>query len=366
MVNPNDRGRYVASTDGAPPLPPPGGYRAAKRVPDSAVDLPEGAPLPPEAFTDRHRKPMQVSWVGIIAVAAASVLAIVLLGSLAMQDAARVYGINMLAAQLGVLVLVIAALFSKRGRVLGASALAVALVFNVGTVGALIAVRTSAVGSYTQATSESDRFWQSYPGIKGVDPASVLAQPSLEEVRAKANTVLADMRAALTSRYGTTWFSTPELVKPERNGYGGESMLQSLTSEAWFSNEPVQQVSTKYAVMDVLDQVAADHGLSELRSINDPSYGLSADTLTKMFGSDDPDTQVQWEWYAYDWDSGAIYYIDLIDLSRDSSGEFTKARDAMHAQTGEPREGIQLLVYASQLLSDADEDAFRDAISKYP
>ena len=368
MVNgPQQPGsRYVTNSDGAPPVPPPGGYKAAKRVPSLTPGLPDGAPLPIEAWNAPAGEQKKPAWLGIAALSAAVVFVIVLIVSLATQATDAIYSVNMIAAQLAVLALVIVALFTKRGRALGASALVLTLVFNVATVGALTAVRTSVAGSYTNTRSEADKFWEAYPGAKSIDEATVLAQPSLEAVRSRVEAAYADVRAALSDEFGYTWTSTPELVKPERNGYGGESMLQNYTSESWFTNEPVQDFSRKHDIMGVIEDVMVEHGFTSLTSINDPSYGLTPDILKKMFGSADPATQPQWEWYSYDWDSDTVLYFDIIDLSLDTTGEFTAARQAMHDRTGEPMEGIQLVALGEYLLSEQDVDAFRDAMSKYP
>ena len=41
-------------------------------------------------------------------------------------------------------------------------------------------------------------------------------------------------------------------------------------------------------------------------------------------------------------------------------------REAEHAQTGEPLEGLQLMIYARQLLSEDDRGEFEQRLEEYP
>ncbi len=63
----------------------------------------------------------------------------------------------------------------------------------------------------------------------------------MEEVRAEADSLFTDIRERLTADFGFTWVQVgDEDVRPERNGYGGESMLSEYTSAAWATEQPVE------------------------------------------------------------------------------------------------------------------------------
>ena len=82
---------------------------------------------------------------------------------------------------------------------------------------------------------------------------------------------MAEVRDRLTQQFGFTWVQTGKVdVSPERNGYGGESMLQKYTSTVWTTEQPVQDTRRKRDVMRVVNQVLAENGMSDLYALNEP------------------------------------------------------------------------------------------------
>lgn len=353
--------RYVTRSDGAPPLPPPGGYRGARRVPGrDGGAVPAGAAALGAAPRVR---PNAFAWIAL-AVATAFALALVVLLALGATDA--IYGATVVALQLVVVGVIAAALATRRARSLGAAALAVTLLLNVGTVGALSAMRTSAEGGYAGTQTEEERRLEAYPGIKD-EPASVtLGRPSLEEMRATSEALSAEIRSELTARYGFTWTEAPpEDLRPERNGYGGESMLVRYTSTTWSTNEPVTGYELKSGVMAAIDHVLSRHQWFLMIAFNDPRSGMDPTILEKFYGSDDPATQVAWEWYTEDPSGDLSFYATMTDLADDTTGSWRSDREAQHAQTGEPLEGLQISFSAERLLSTADRDEFEKRMAEY-
>ncbi|GAA5144903.1 hypothetical protein GCM10025768_01340 [Microbacterium pseudoresistens] len=384
-----DRGsRYVAGTEGAPPLPPPGGYRGARRVapttppvappasgaPTAPAPPPSAPPAAwpladhhaPEAAAPRERS-AHTGAMGWIAIGAATVFALILLVTLASGAVGALYGTTLLVLQLLVLVAVVAALCTARGRLLGAAALAVALVFNVATLGGVGAVGAEALGAYDGQKSDEQKFWEAYPGIKDDDPGQALYQPSLEDVRAEAEATLAAVRQRLTAEYGIQWVAVgDEVLRPERNGYGGESMLQQYTSASWASTEPITGYTRKLAVMHTIEDVLWERGWEGMWAFNDPRSGIDPSIIQKMYGGDRPENQVNWEWYAELWPDPGLFYADIVDLANDGTGQYRASREATSARTGEPLEGLQLVVIAGELLSADDAAAYEDALKRYP
>ena len=135
MVDPEQqRSRYVTNSDGAPPLPPPGGYRGARRTPDPAASAVHNA----VATNEEPKRPANA--IGWIALVSGILFAVILLGTFLAGGTDTIYGVTMLALQLVVVGIAIAALLTRRGRRLGAVALSIALLFNTATVGAMGAV----------------------------------------------------------------------------------------------------------------------------------------------------------------------------------------------------------------------------------
>ncbi|WP_345751826.1 hypothetical protein [Microbacterium rhizophilus] len=346
--------RYVTRSDGAPPLPPPGGYRGARRV--------SADPVPEAAAAARPRR----GAMGWAALGASALFAVVLLALLASGATDAIYGATVVVLQLAVVGVIVAALATARGRTLGAAALALALVLNVGTVGALSAMRTSAEGGYAGTEPEEQRHRESFPGVKDEAASATLARLSLEQVRATSDALSAEIRDALSAEYGVTWTAAPaEDLRPERNGYGGESMLVRYTSTTWSTNEPVTGVARKTAMMRAIEDVIARHDWWAMIAFNEPSSGMDPSILERFYGSADPAAQVAWEWYTEDRTGDIALYATIADLSNDGTGEWRTDREAQHAQTGEPVEGLQISFYAERLLSETDRGEFTRRMAEY-
>ncbi|MBT2484144.1 MULTISPECIES: hypothetical protein [unclassified Microbacterium] len=360
------RARYLAGAEGAPPVPPPGGYRGARRQQTPAVAGPPAPGVHANATADGAKKPANA--LGWTAIVTSVLFALTLLGTLLAGGTDILYGVTMLALQLLTVAVIVAALFSPRGRMLGAIALVVALLFNVATVGGMSALQTSASGSYEGRKSDEQKHAEAYPAIKDTDPQQTLSQQSLEEVRAQADELFADIRTRLTEEFGYTWTQVrDEDLRPERNGYGGESMLAEYTSAGWATNEPIQDYARKLEVMDVIDEVVLEHGLWNLYAFNDPAIsGMDPAVIAKLYGSDDPRTQNTWEYYTENYPDPLRFYANIYDLSNDPDGGFRTAREAQNARTGEPLEGLQLVVIASGVLSEADRAEFEEKLKDYP
>lgn len=366
MDHEKQRARYLAGAEGAPPVPPPGGYRGARRQQAATAGALQPATSGTTATLEAEKKPANA--LGWIALGTAMLFALILLVTLLAGGTDVLYGITMLALQLLVVAVIIAALFSSRGRMLGAIALVITVLFNVATVGGMSALQTSASGNYEGVKSEEQKHEEAYPAIKGTDPQQTLSQQSLEEVRAQADELFADIRARLTAEFGYSWVPVgDEDLRPERNGYGGESMLVEYTSTAWATNEPLQDYGQKLDVMAAIDDVVVEHGLWNLYSFNDPSNsGIDPSMIAKLYGSDDPRTQDTWEYYTENYPDPLRFYANVYDLSHDEDGGFRTTREAQSARTGEPLEGLQLVVIASGVLSEADRAEFEEKLQEYP
>lgn len=359
------RGRYLGGSEGAPPTPPPGGYRGARRVP--AQNYPQTAPVARDAAaaTAEESRPGPGA-LGWIALAASGLFLVILLSLLRASPASIFFDTPLIALQLIVVAVTIAALVTRRARTLGAIALSIALLANIGTVGAASAVQAAESGDFDRVKTDRQRHDEAFPGIRDVPSRDILNQPSLEEMRARANDFMADVRATLTARYGYSWVQvSEETLRAERNGYGGESMLVQMLSAGWATNEPVDAYIRKVGIMSAVGEVAARHDMWGPYSLNDdPNFDRSL--TEKLYGSADPRTQHTWEWYSSAYPDPGWLYITIYDLSQDRSGQLRATREAQSARTGEPREGIQLIYYASELLSETDRAEFIERMRGYP
>ncbi|MGF3052498.1 hypothetical protein ACQUSY_00820 [Microbacterium sp. YY-03] len=354
--------RYVANSEGAPPVPPPGGYRGAQR--SRAPQLPPGAPQPPTGSAS-DGKPKR-AWMGPVALAVAGAFVVVLLIVWNVGGSHTLYGFNMLAIQLAVLAVVLVALFTPGARRWGSLALAVCLVANVATIGAAGALTSAYTGNYENLKTDEQKFWEKYPGIKDEEPIYLIGAPSYEEYKADADEILLKVRERLTADFGFTWTEpADEMKRPIRNGYGGESWFFTYTSQKWMTNEAVHGVSDKTAVVNSINSVAADFGYDELYSLTQPGY-RDDKVLEQLYGSAEPTEQAIWEFYTGDYDADFTLYVQMVDLSMDNAdGKFRKDREDWNARTGEPLEGVIVYVVTGPTISEDDEVAFDELLSDY-
>lgn len=355
MVTPSsDRRAYVGSSAGAPPPPPPGGYRGARRVP---------LPPPVEAAPDPRPAPSVLSWIALVAAALFALVLLVLWGTGATS---AIYAVGTLAVQLAVAIAVVAALTDPRGRRLGGIALALVLVVNIGTIGAASAIGGHPTPESVAAPDPADDYWAAYPGIQGQTTEEILARPSLEEVQRLGDELLAAIRERLTAEFDVDWVEgVPGGIRPERNGYGGESMLVQYLSSNWATTTPVADYDLKLEMMAAIDEVLAEYGWWYLFSFNDPSSGFDPAYLERLYGSTDPRTQPVWEWYSDNEPDPMRLYATLTDLSLDDDGTFRAAREAQVAGTAEPLEGLRIMVLVPEVLSEADVEEFLDRMEDY-
>jgi hypothetical protein len=369
------RSRYIGGAEGAPPLPPPGGYHGARRVPmglDQAAGLPVASGLHSGSGTVTYTavppaEKKSANTLGLVALTATVLFVLVMLLMMGAGGTDTLYGASMLVVQLIVVGVTIAAVLTPRGRMLGSIALALTLVFNVATVGAMGALHSAATHAYDGTKTEEQKHEQGYPGMKGVPNQDVLNGPSLEDVQAEGDQLMAEVRERLTARYGYTWVQSGTVdISPERNGYGGESMLRRYTSTAWTTQQPVHDIQRKRDVMRVIDQVLGARRMPQLYPLNEPGSGISDDMVAKLYGSSDPARQHTWEYYSDTYPEPLRFYADVYDLSNDPTGEFRTQREAIQQQFGEPLEGLQLMILARQVLPEADRTAYEEKLRDYP
>lgn len=363
------RSRYVGGAEGAPPLPPPGGYAGAARARgglDAAAGLPQASGV---TYTDPATagRKAGVNALGLVAISMTAIFVVILLLLMLAGGTDALYGVTLLVLQLAVVGGIVAAMLTVRGRMLGAIALAVSLVFNVATVGAMGALQSAANQAYDGTKSERQRHEEAYPGVKDHSPQDALSGPSLEEVQAEGDALMAAIRERVSDRFGYTWVQNgKDDVSPERNGYGGESMLRRYTSTVWTTEQPVQDDTRKREIMRTIGEVLVERGMSDLYPLNEIDTGISPDMVAKLYGSAEPARQHTWEYYSDTFPDPLYFYAYAYDLSNDPTGDFRTQREAIAKQTGEPLEGIQLVVFARRVLPEADRAEFEKRLQEYP
>ena len=356
-------------SDGAPPLPPPGGYRGASRLargpaPADAAGRHDDTTAVETATLDRPRR--RPHWLGWLALGGALCFGLALAVLALIDRGDLVFTVTAAAAQALVLAAIIAALVTPRARRLGAVALGIALLGNMATVGGAAALRAPDAAVLAADQTPEEQRWAEYPGVEDFTAEEILAQPSLETERAATESLFADIRDTLSDEFGYTWTQVAdEQLRPERNGHGGESMLVDAQFGAWRTNEPIHDLTRKREVYDAIDGVLAEHGMPGLLPLNEAGGTVPDTSLENMYGSADPEEQAVWEWATWSWASPSQYYAVITDLSRDESGSFRAAAEAQRTDPGDPLEGLTLQSRSRPLLAEADIDAFTERMSEY-
>ena len=349
---------YVGGSEGAPPLPPEGGYRHERRFPDHPFIGNIVAPAPKPRGPRAHP-------LGWVAVTAAVVFTFLLGLALLAGESQLVLSPGVIFAQAVVALLIVLAFFVPRGRLLAGIALTIALVCNVGTAAALGAMFPQTTGDVSGTLDQKQRDRLSYPGVKGVDSRAVLNAPSLEQVEANTNALSERIRQRLSDELGYTWVQLSEAdTRRERNGYGGESLLYQYIGPVWRTEQPIHDYDEKLAAMMVIDDVIAEAGeYYSLYALNEPDGSVAESVLTSLYGSADPHTQSLWEYGTsstnahFGGPEPTLFYANITDLDNDASGDM-RAREEASREGDNPIEGLDITFMSRQLLSEADRDAF--------
>lgn len=361
-----ERRTYVSNTEGAPPLPPPGGYRGSSRAAQAISQ--RDAVLAEQAETatlerSRHR----YHWAGWVALGAAILFAFVL-GGIALTGTSNVlFSTTVFIAQLLVIAAVIAALVIKHARTLGIAALTIALLVNVATIGSASALQVASSGSYVHERSPAQQHEHGYPGVEGYAEDDILRQPSLEAEREKVAALFQAIRNELSLEYGVTWTQvTDESMRQMRNGRGGESMLYTASFAGWMTNEPIHDLRLKYAMFDTAAEVVWAYGFDVPYAFNLNDGTIPPSQMTHLYGGVVPEEQALWSQATWEgWSTPTIVYLDLLDLSRDSTGNFTRSAEGSRAHPGDPIEGFRLSAVSEPLLKESDRAQFVERMRDY-
>lgn len=110
--------------------------------------------------------------------------------------------------------------------------------------------------------------WVDYPANAGIPASDVLALPMAEEVEARANQLISEVKDALEAEYGITeWTTSNEggWFPEEGNGYGGTSLLTTYNSASHGAEIriPVEQWDD---VIDTVRTITQKYEISEERN----------------------------------------------------------------------------------------------------
>ncbi|HXH33143.1 MAG TPA: hypothetical protein VNJ54_01880 [Plantibacter sp.] len=261
----------------------------------------------------------------------------------------------------------------KASRRLGVLALVLLIAINPLTATMVRGIVSGASGDgYSAGGSrdgddDHDPIWDTYPGSAYVDAKDTLDGPSYEEFGDESDTMLEEIRTALTAEFGFEWVERqPSESEIDHNGYGGDSMLYEYTAPIWQTTTTVRTFEEKSRVVEIIRQVLLRHGIANLDMQNAPASWREPGELTEQYGGETIDTQALWELHTYDTISRAgSFQASIVDLTLDSAGTVTKDRQFDIDYYDMAAEGIELHLDAYALLKEADRADYLEALKPY-
>jgi hypothetical protein len=203
-------------------------------------------------------------------------------------------------------------------------------------------------------------YWRDYPGVAGLQPSEVLAGPSLERGEADGRALLREIEEALTVEFGLEWAPPPtgngdDVAFPTENSYGGMSMLSTLNIDGRQSTSVPTTWAEKERVMELVAEVAAEHGYGDLTLDHDSDYMSDAD-LVQAYGATSPEESVTVSG-SLQGEAGQWLWFTITDLSLDRDGRFTEQAEESEQYGWQPNR-ISLLYGAKALLPESARAEF--------
>lgn len=245
-------------------------------------------------------------------------------------------------------------------------AVAIIAVPVIGVAGLMVAQARGIVTVETaEDGSELTVHWREYPGVAGVDPAEVLAGPSLEEGQRLGAQLVAEIREALSTEFGLEWAADPNGDHQSiriSNRYGGPSLLSVINDPVLQSTSVPRDWTGKQHALDLITEVAARHGFTELRFDHEEPT-LSAAERLEYFGGATPDAMVELTgWIAGP--HGQWLAFGIRDLRNDSDGRFAERLHSALEHGWQP-ESVHVQYGANALLAEADRAEFERRLAPF-
>lgn len=244
-----------------------------------------------------------------------------------------------------------------------------AALFSLAAVGLLAAVATGCAllspappaATVTDANGQQETLsWADYPGDGEAQPEDVLAAPRAEEVEAVAEALLVDLQAAVDAHEpGLTWSPGIEggVYPHEGNGYGGESMHQTLNSAELLTTEVPDDWP---ATVTAIETALAEHGYGPVQwDFDREPWGDETEAdrdaaVREQSGSLDPAQMWQWMGNA---NNGSMWVtVILADVDRGVGAPEDADRTV-------PR--LLAFMVGGTVIATADEQAYRDGVAPF-
>ena len=226
---------------------------------------------------------------------------------------------------------------------------------------------TQSVGRTTVVTESDGQertvYWREYPGVSGLSIEETLNGPTAEDAYAAGESMVADMRDALTAEFGLEWAPDPfddgtfdPFHENTQNWFGGESLLTLINAPTSQSTSIPTSWSDKQQVIEIMGEVAATYGFGVPVLDHERDASLTDEDRIEQFGGATPDTQILTSG-VIEGPTGQWLFFTLMDLSLDADGQFAE-RVAPSVGSGWQRNTITLSYGANALLPEGNRAEF--------
>ena len=200
-----------------------------------------------------------------------------------------------------------------------------------------------------------------YPGYQDGDAATILGQPSAEDVRASAEKAVAAVEGAVPEEWTS---ADDEYYEQSQNAYGGPSLLYDYISATEYAAADVSNDADRQAAVDRFTAALAPLGFDDVEVADTPEEWSEAGYELDGDLSDEEASAALWIVTARSSaDLVLAIELGLVDLDADPTGLVADMLDGV-GLSPDPQ-GAFLAGYANGVLQDEDRGEFTDRLEEY-
>lgn len=216
-------------------------------------------------------------------------------------------------------------------------------------------VSTIAGIGLAQAFSDPAEPWSQYPGVPQVTPEQVLHNETVEELSVRVDATMAQVREAITEKFGFTWTAKGEdVVEYESNRFHGTSLLNTYDSVTWQTDETLRSQAEKNRAVALAIQIMRQNGFGDAALQN----FSGADAIAE-FGDFRVEDQGRWvvSGTPPNVSRGALNFV-ILDLSHDRTRMLADRSESDSTRWGWESEYLSISYSGDFMLKDSDRAEF--------
>lgn len=205
------------------------------------------------------------------------------------------------------------------------------------------------------AFSDPAEPWSQYPGVPQVTPEQVLQNDTVEQLSARVDATMTEVREAITAEFGFTWTAKGEdAVVYESNRFHGTSLLNTYDSVNWQTSQTLRTEAEKNLAVKIVSEIMTKDGFGDAQLQN-----FTGPEAVANFGDFRLEDQGRWvvSGTPPEVSRGALQFV-ILDLSHDRTGTLTEMSDSDVAQFGWEPEYLSISYSGDFMLKHSDRAEF--------